>query len=184
MQAIVNQTMRTKTDLPTISKVLTGRIAVLAEAQDMVIAGNVGQADVSEIVRRVAQLHGDQLQDRFLVEGPIVTLASRPALALSMILHELGTNATKYGALSSDDGVIRIDWNLKDIDDETALVLRWREEGGPAAVEPVNKGFGTRLIKAGLPSLGASSVEMHFLPEGLVCEITAELASLQTERPD
>jgi two-component sensor histidine kinase len=104
---------------------------VLAEAQDMVIVGMVGQAVMHEIVRKVVQLHGNQLQLRFLVDGPVVELASRPALTLSMILHELGTNATKYGVLAVQGGVVRIDWDTEDSQGKRYFVLRWREEGGP-----------------------------------------------------
>ena len=182
VQAIISQTMRAKSDLPSIAKALTDRISVLAEAQDMVIAGNVGKAGVAEIVRRVAQLHGNQLQDRFIFAGPEVSLASRPALTLSMILHELGTNATKYGALSVPEGVVRIDWTIEPIEGRPSLVLRWREEGGPPVVEPSSRGFGTRLIRAGLPGANASGVQMAFEPTGLVCEFSADLAALQSER--
>jgi two-component sensor histidine kinase len=181
VQAIVTQSMRSQSDLPTIAKAITDRITVLAEAQDMVILGMVGQAGVQEIVRKVVDLHGDQLQSRFLVDGPPVKLASRPALSLSMILHELGTNATKYGALSAPDGVVRVDWGIEDIDGQPSFVLRWREEGGPPVVEPVSKGFGTRLIRAGLPGAPASVV-LEFHPDGLHCQLSADLAAMQSER--
>ena len=182
VQAIVSQSMRSQSDLPTIARAITDRITVLAEAQDMVILGMVGQAGVRDIVRKVVDLHGDQLQSRILVDGPSVNLASRPALTLSMILHELGTNATKYGALSTPDGVVRIDWDIKDSQARPCFVLRWREEGGPAVTEPVSKGFGTRLIRAGLPGAPSSSVVLEFAPEGLRCELSADLAAMQSER--
>lgn len=182
VQAIVSQTMRSQSDLPTIAKAITDRITVLAEAQDMVIEGTVGQAGVHDIVRKVVRLHGDQLQARFLVNGPVVKLASRPALSLSMILHELGTNATKYGALTTPDGVVRIDWDIKDAEGRPCFVLRWREEGGPPVTPPQSKGFGTRLIRAGLPGAPAASVVLDFAPEGLRCELSADLAGMQSER--
>ena len=181
VQAIVSQSMRSQSDLPTIAKAITDRITVLAEAQDMVILGMVGQAGVHEIVRKVVDLHGDQLQARILVDGPAVNLASRPALSLSMILHELGTNATKYGALSAPEGTVRIAWAIEDMDGQPSFVLRWREEGGPPVVEPASKGFGTRLIRAGLPGAPASVV-LEFHPDGLRCTLAADLATLQSER--
>lgn len=182
VQAIVSQSMRSQSDLPTIAKAITDRITVLAEAQDMVILGMVGQAGVHEIVLKVVELHGDQLQSRFLVNGPVVKLASRPALSLSMILHELGTNATKYGALAKPDGVVRIDWDIADSQGQPCFVLRWREEGGPPVVEPKSKGFGTRLIRAGLPGAPSTSVVLDFHPDGLRCELSADLTIMQSER--
>ena len=182
VQAIVSQTMRSKADLPAIAKAIADRLSVLAEAQDMVIVGNVGHAGVHDIVAKVVQLHGNELQGRFLADGPQVQLVSRPALSLSMILHELGTNATKYGALSTPQGVVRINWAIEDIEGRPCFVLRWREEGGPPVVEPASKGFGTRLIKAGLPGVAAAGVALEFPPEGLRYEVSADLASMQSER--
>lgn len=183
VEAIVSQTMRTQSDLPTISRVLADRLSVLGDAQDMVIAGDAGQASVLQIVQKVAQLHGDRLRDRFIVDGPAISLASRPTLSLSMILHELGTNATKYGALSTAEGMVSIRWAVETIDGRPGFVLRWRETGGPPVVEPSSRGFGTRLVRAGLSGAIGAKVAMVFAPEGLTCELTADLASLQSERP-
>lgn len=181
VQAIVSQSMRAQSDLPTISKVLTDRLSVLADTQDMLIAGNVAQADVGDIVQNVVALHGDDVQGRFVIDGPAIKLASKPALSLSMILHELATNATKYGALSSGSGVVRIDWGLQRADAEQTFVLHWREEGGPTVTEPSSRGFGSRLIAAGLPGAG-SRVVMAFKPDGMSCELSAGLAGMQSEQ--
>jgi len=180
IQAIVGQTLRSKTDLPTISKTLTERITVLADAQDMLISGNAGHANVKDIVEKVAALHADGGRHRIMANGPAIKLASKPTLSLSMILHELATNATKYGALAAVDGVVKIDWSVETRDGEEVFVIKWIEQGGPPVQAPEAKGFGSRLIRAGLPS-GGSEVTMDFKPEGLACTISAELADMQSE---
>ncbi|WDQ97559.1 HWE histidine kinase domain-containing protein [Devosia sp. J2-20] len=181
VQAIVSQTLRSKNDLPGISKTLTERIGVLADAQDMLIAGSAGHASVADIVQKIAALHGNEGQRRIVADGPAIKLSSKPTLTLSMILHELATNATKYGALASVDGVVNINWSVESRQGVEAFVIKWVEQGGPAVEQPQDKGFGSRLVRAGLPSSG-SEVIMDFRPDGLVCTISADLAGMQSEQ--
>jgi two-component sensor histidine kinase len=94
-----------------------------------------------------------------------------------MVLHELCTNAIKYGALSSPQGQVRIDWGAAD----NALWLRWVESGGPLVLPPVRRGFGSRLIEHGLRHEIGGSVAIDFAPGGLTCTIEVPLAEL--ERP-
>ena len=182
VQAIVGQTLRSASDLKSAGDVLSARIQVLATAHDMVIAGTTGRTTVSEIVRNVVLLHDNQLETRFVVEGPNIQIASRPALSLALILHELSTNAAKYGALSAESGNVKIKWEINRNEGEPLFVFSWSEHGGPPVSQPERKGSGSRLIRAGLSGTAISRVSVDFEQDGLRCEIVADLHSLQTER--
>jgi two-component sensor histidine kinase len=88
-----------------------------------------------------------------------------------MALHELATNSLKYGALSNDEGMMRLSWSR----DDDRLHLVWREQGGPPVEPPIRRGFGSRLIERGLPHQLNGTVSLSFLPEGVVCTIDMPL---------
>jgi two-component sensor histidine kinase len=92
---------------------------------------------------------------------------------MSLMLHEMATNALKHGALSVETGHIEIAWSIKGEGSNASLYVRWSEHGGPPAIQPTRHGFGSRLIRSGLT--GAGKVQLHFLPTGLVGEFEAPL---------
>ncbi|WP_377706851.1 HWE histidine kinase domain-containing protein [Paracoccus fontiphilus] len=182
VQAIVNQTLRSADDLESAGKALSGRIRALAGAHDMLIEGRASRTTVDEIVRKALAPYDDDRGTRIGIGGPSLAIASRPALSLSLILHELSTNATKYGALSNDAGLVRIDWRTRPSPDGTEqFVLSWSETDGPPVTEPESIGSGTRLIRTGLSGTAACEVVIDYAPDGLRCEIAADLASFQNE---
>jgi two-component sensor histidine kinase len=122
----------------------------------------------------VVAAHGEA--ERFLVEGPAVRLAPKATLALSMALHELMTNAAKYGALSNADGRVRLVWRRAKGDPGERLQLRWEEIDGPPVSTPKRQGFGTRLITGGLARELGGEVRLDYPPGGVVCEIDAQLS--------
>lgn len=95
---------------------------------------------------------------------------------MSLLLHELGTNALKYGALSNSDGTVEIRWWTEVRGDVDTFVFRWTETGGPGVLARTRRGFGSRLIEMGL--MGSGHAEMDFRPEGLVAELTAPLGRI------
>jgi two-component sensor histidine kinase len=108
------------------------------------------------------------------IAGPEISIGSRATLTLSLVLHELATNAAKYGALSVPDGCIDLSWTVED----STLHLRWRERDGPHLQAPAQSGFGSRLIERGF---GLSSrVRKEFLPTGLKLEISVPTQELQS----
>ena len=107
--------------------------------------------------------------------GPPVWLAAQPALALSLALHELATNATKYGALSTPEGRVSLNWSLA----ADMLTLVWREEGGPPVQAPVHSGFGARLLQRSLARELQGEVALAFPPEGVRCEIRCRASGLR-----
>ena len=147
------------------------RLLALARAHDVLTRQSWESADLDEVVAdAVAPLDGTR--SRFAAEGPRVRLAPRMALSIAMALHELGTNAVKYGALSNATGGVSIRWT---VEAGTRLRLVWTERGGPPVAAPENRGFGSRLIARNLARELAGSVSLGFAPAGVTCEIDAPL---------
>jgi two-component sensor histidine kinase len=109
---------------------------------------------------------------RFVISGDAATIDSRDAANLSMCLHELCTNAVKYGSLSNDEGVVLIDW----VTENDLVVLRWTEEGGPPVQPPSRRGFGSKLLQAGVfGPLGG--VDLDYRPQGLRATMSLRLGA-------
>lgn len=109
-------------------------------------------------------------------------LAPKPALAIALAIHELATNASKYGALSNDKGTVDILWEANDADPSSTFHFKWMEKDGPLVVEPEHskRGFGTRLIERMLKNDFGGEVLLDFKPDGLVCTLDAPLHRLTT----
>jgi two-component sensor histidine kinase len=108
-----------------------------------------------------------------------VWLEPQPALALAMALHELATNAVKYGALSVPEGRVALTWTVADDEDGLALEFTWRETHGPEVAAPVRKGFGSRLLERGLAAELNGTVRVDYRPSGLVCVMRARLPAVE-----
>ena len=121
-------------------------------------------------------LQGDE--QRFDIHGPPMELEPQRALALSMALHELCTNAMKYGALSVAQGRVRIHWTSEPQQGRRSLVLHWQEMDGPPVVAPAHRGYGSRLIERGLRHDLGGDVALDFQPAGVHCRITAPMPDL------
>jgi two-component sensor histidine kinase len=104
-----------------------------------------------------------------------VPLAPRLAVVLSMILHEIATNAAKYGALSNDSGTVSLDWEILEDDAGPKLRLIWTEAGGPPVSAPVQRGFGSRLIERSARDQLGGEATVDFLPRGVVYTLTVAL---------
>jgi PAS domain S-box-containing protein len=141
----------------------TARLHALARAHDALIQNNWDRAPLHEILSRAL---GPFQQERITTSGPFVLIDSEKALRLTMVLHELATNAVKYGAFSNSTGQVHIDWTVRAEMGATQLQLCWKERGGPCVEPTERKGFGSRLIKASLPD-----AQMAFAPEGVTCTL-------------
>ena len=181
VQAIVGQTLRSSRAPNSLSKTIAARIQVLARAHEALIAGETELSLVREIVQRSVFPYDDDLAARYVFEGPDLALASRPALSMALILHELATNAVKYGALSSPEGRVLVSWDTVGSGDTAQFVFRWSEEGGPPVTPPESRGAGDRLINAGLAGSREGSVALIYAADGVRCEIRADLGSVQEE---
>ena len=156
-------------------EVFTARLAALAGAHNLLTASTWESADVRELVECSLEAAAGLDVARCTLEGPPLTLAPQLAVALAMIVHELATNAIKYGALSNRAGTVAIRWSLSENGDTRAreLALDWTEAGGPLVATPAKEGFGARLIRRGLG--GQGRVELDYRPAGLFCRIEARL---------
>jgi len=153
-----------------------GRLVALANAHDVLTREHWEGATIQELLATVlAPLSGPD-SSRCIASGPDLRLSPRVVLSLSMALHELCTNAAKYGALSNDTGQVRVDWSLSGTNGNARLRLRWQEAGGPPVEPPRRKGFGSRLITRGVAHELSADVRLEFQATGVVCEIDAPLA--------
>jgi PAS domain S-box-containing protein len=173
IQAIAAQTFHAARSLPQAQEAFTARIVALAEAHDLLTRENWEGADLLDLLSRLEVLHGGS--ERFAVVGPPVRLSPRMALSLSMVLHELATNAVKYGALSTPRGHVRIAWTVVPGPAHARLALTWTETGGPSVRPPTRRGFGSRLIERGLAAELSGEARIDFEPDGVVCRIEAAL---------
>jgi two-component sensor histidine kinase len=147
-----------------------GRLHALAEAHDALTQREWGSVALSEMTKRALHPFVDTKQQRISARGADTQLSPNRALLISMVLHELGTNAVKYGALSSDCGTVDLVWEIVDAPSRRRLRLLWTEQGGPAVAAPSKKGFGSRMIEHAIRGEQGTS-DFRFAPEGLVCTI-------------
>jgi two-component system CheB/CheR fusion protein len=172
VQAIAFQTLKGDTPLAEARSRFEARLIALSRAHNLLTEQNWEGAGLERVVRdSVEHLAGDC---RFRIEGPGLWLAPRSALALALALHELGTNAAKYGALSVDGGVVDVVWQEAD----GIFRLDWKERGGPAVVAPTRRGFGSRLIEQGLGADLGGEARIAFEPDGLRCTVEAAVSEI------
>ncbi|MET7244883.1 sensor histidine kinase [Methylobacterium sp. EM32] len=174
VQSITHQTMRTSASMDEAQERIGARLKSLASAHDVLTREKWDGATIAEIVASALAPFTQSGAHRIRTGGPEVRLPPRSALALSMALHELATNAVKYGALSNDTGHVRFDWDIVG-GAHGRLWLRWEEFNGPAIASSERQGFGSRLIQRTLATELAGKVEMDFRPTGLVFTAEAPL---------
>jgi two-component sensor histidine kinase len=168
VQSIVNQTLRGAADAESARAAVNARIVALAEAHDLLTDRSWSGADIADLVARAITPFA---AGRISCAGPSLDVSPSQALALSLALHELATNAAKYGALSRPEGRIELRWKVQ----EDRLELTWRESGGPKVVPPTRRGFGSRLIENALSRDLDGQTRLEFAPDGVRCWITAVL---------
>jgi PAS domain S-box-containing protein len=178
--AIASQTHVNSTSPATFRQSFESRLLALARAHDLLIHGNWSGSDLESVVRTTIDPHIGQV-NRFRIEGPLIALNPASALTFSLAVHELCTNAVKYGALSKPDGHVAISWRSTDNGEGRHLQLRWVEEGGPLVGVPTRKGFGSSLIEKALARELAGVVQLLYEPSGVVCTIDAPMPLGQWE---
>lgn len=173
IQSIAVQTFRGAAAAPEARAAFESRLTALAGAHDLLTGRNWEAAGLRDVIARTGIACGAGAE-RLRLEGEDVELAPRTAVSMAMALHELCTNAGKYGALSTEEGSVRLSWRV-DGDEERRLRLVWQEQGGPPVAPPAARGFGSRLIERGLAAELGGTVELQFLPEGVRCVVDAPL---------
>jgi two-component sensor histidine kinase len=117
------------------------------------------------------------LPERYTIQGPDLELGPRTALSLALLMHELGTNALKYGAWSNETGRVSVTWRTETGNGDDTLVLLWQESDGPPVAAPAGKGFGSKLIRLGL--MGTGGVDVSYEPKGLKVEMRGLVSQLR-----
>jgi PAS domain S-box-containing protein len=177
VQSITDQTLRGAGVDVEVRQTLVERLRAISEAHNVLVDQNWAGADLEAIIKRSLAAFDSSYPGRFIKTGPSVRLAPNQAVSVSLALHELATNAVKYGALSTSEGVVKVSWNLSlNGRGERQLNLLWAEEGGPTVRRPERRGFGTRLLERAFDQhgFGVAAIEMH--ESGVRCAMSLALS--------
>jgi two-component sensor histidine kinase len=166
---VINTQAKTADDY---REALTARLETLSDAYGLIESAREHHVPLAKLLVQTLKPHPTIPNDRIVLSGPNVALEPRLALSLHLIFHELATNASKHGALTSTSGVVEVLWDILPHGDGQALAVQWRELGGPEVRKPRHRGFGMRLISK---ALSEAQVDVDFAPAGLVCRLLAEI---------
>jgi PAS domain S-box-containing protein len=182
VQSVAAQTLKGTTVPTAVKDALESRLLSMAGAHDVLTQQNWEGADLRNIVERALSPFMAARRE-FDVNGPDIRLLPKSALAIAMAVHELATNAAKYGALSNGSGRISVHWDIAERD-ERHLQIVWTEMGGPEVTAPTRKGFGSRLIERGLAGQLGGEAVIDYRGTGVVCRIIAPLSTITGSVPD
>jgi PAS domain S-box-containing protein len=171
--AVVMHTRRRSGTMEEFVKSLDGRIQSMATAHALLSQSRWYGVGLTELIRH--QLAPYTAEANTTISGPDVTLTSEQTQAVAMVIHELVTNAAKYGALSSSDGSVSVSWDRTGTDVGAILTITWRELGGPPIAAPVQSGYGSRLIRDLIPHELGGTVDLIFPSHGACCKIEIPL---------
>jgi two-component sensor histidine kinase len=174
IQSLVNQTLRADVTMEEARSALTERLIAMGKAVDLLLENAWQSARLDEVVSR-GLAHRARFADRFTLSGPALQIGPGAAMSLSLALHELESNAIKYGALSNTSGRVTVAWTT---DEPGGFRFEWREQGGPAVKPPSRQGFGTKLIGTAVARRVGGHAELLYPPEGLVWILHASAAGL------
>lgn len=168
VQAIASQTLRAVSEREPVES-FERRLIALSAAHDVLLQKSWKDADLQTVAVAVVETVG--FGDRVILNGPSVPLGARAALSFSLVVHELMTNACKYGSLCVEAGHVELTWMIEGSGQTASLIVRWRERGGPTVAAPSRKGFGSRLIRLGLTGTGGT--ELRYEPDGFEADLRA-----------
>lgn len=173
VQAMAHQSMR-RDEVPAAARTdFFGRLTALARAQEFLLRHGDAPVDATELMQSALSPFG--IGSRVHLEGPRMLLPGRAAVSIALALHELATNAVKYGALSTERGRVTLRWAPAGGEAEPGMRLCWQEQGGPQAEAPARRGFGLRLVEQSLPLAIAGKVSIDFPAGGLTCAIEGRI---------
>ncbi|MBY0337278.1 MAG: PAS domain-containing protein [Acetobacteraceae bacterium] len=177
VQAVMRQTAAGAVSINDFCDRFEARVRALAGAQRLLTEAGTGRATLAELIRSQLGDYADRAGSQLEVEGPPVALDETGVLHIGMALHELATNAAKYGALSVPEGRVRIAWTLEPgVEEETLCRLTWRERGGPPVEPSERRGFGRTVTEMAVATALNGQVRMAFPPDGAEWELTFPLA--------
>lgn len=176
VQSIVSQTVRSGDYPSELTEVLTRRIEALGGAHDILIGRTLDRATLVETVAHAMKPFRGEGGRIKIVGSEYAEMSGRASTALTMALHELATNAVKYGALSNETGTVEVDWRF----DGDTFVFTWTEAGGPPVSVPTRSGFGSRMIERALTASLAGPATIAYLPEGVRFELNTDRKNLDS----
>jgi PAS domain S-box-containing protein len=179
VQAIAAQTFRNSSVDAAARKTFEARLLNLSNSHTALTHESWDSVELRELIMATLRPHNVPNGERFSLSGPDMRAQPKCAVALSMAIHELSTNAIKYGALSVDGGRVAIDWNVAG----ERFGMRWQEEGGPPVSAPTRKGFGSIMIERVLAEQLGGGVVIRYDAGGIVCIIDAPLQSVRDGEP-
>src|SRR5262249_31808698 len=169
VQSIASHSRQAALSPDEFHKAFTSRLHALAEAHDLLTQTHWKGALLQQVIDAALKpfAGNERALDRISANGPVVWIAANTAVTLTLAFHELATNATKYGALSNDNGRIDVVWTPDPGQAAKELHLHWREKGGPPVTPPIRKGFGTMLMEKVLAYEADCQAQLAFAPTGL-----------------
>lgn len=179
VQAIASQTFRASADPIEARNAFLDRLSALGSAQDLLTQATLTGARMADIVADSFRPHGREAQ--VTASGPEVDLSPRCALAMSLALHELTTNAIKYGSLSAEGGRVEVVWTLTPGPGGPVFTLSWTERGGPPVTPPTRTGFGSGMIQRALSGYVGGTTTLAYEPTGVVFTLTTTLEALTAD---
>jgi two-component sensor histidine kinase len=174
VQALVNLSLRDADSLEGVRTRLGARLAALAKTHDLIFGHATTAARLRPLIESELGYFNDDSHTRINLSGPDAVLSSQTAVTLGLVLHELTTNASKYGSLSVPQGRLDLRWSVDGDESDRLLSLHWHESGGPTVVEPARLGFGFQLVRRLVTAAGGEAV-YDFAPAGLRLEIRARV---------
>jgi two-component system, chemotaxis family, CheB/CheR fusion protein len=171
VQSIASQTLQRSGSLEGFKAAFNGRLLALASAHDLLVDEGWAGSDMRQLVRRTLEPYR-AAGERIRVNGPELTLKAQAGVALTMILHELATNAAKYGALSTPNGTLDVNWQREERGGRPQIRLRWIEAGGPPVKTPSRRGFGSELIERSTTHELHGQAILDYREEGFHGELT------------
>jgi PAS domain S-box-containing protein len=174
VQSVVSLTSRGTSSVDAYKQALQGRLGAIAKSLNLTQGGESRTTLLDQILRELEPFRNAD-GTNVVLEGPPISFDAKMGLSVGLVLHELATNAAKYGALSVSTGVVEVKWGIEQGDGSRLLTLEWRESGGPPVSPPTHRGFGSTLIETSLTRSLRGTVKFDYLPRGLLCRIMVPL---------
>jgi two-component sensor histidine kinase len=175
VQAVINSTARTAETMTEFRQAVTDRIISLSKTHTLLLDDQRGGASLGDLFRNELAAYDDGSGHRVKIDGAPVHLPYELALTMGMAVHELTTNAAKYGALSVPTGSVEVSWAVRDVEDERLLRVEWTERDGPAVQPPSRQGFGSVLLERVLGRQLQGKVNMDYARDGVRATVEAPL---------
>ncbi len=181
IQAMARQTARTSRDIQDFNVRFNARVAGLAQSHDLLVNQDWRGVPVMELVRAQLAPFVDRSEDRLVLSGPLVSLKPEAAQNIGLALHELATNASKHGALSTPSGRIEIGWEIESRDGHRRFRMNWRESGGPEVSKPSERGFGSTVVETMVSRALDGDAQLEWKPHGIEWHLSVPATCVAAE---